>query len=257
MPRVPGVSPSCRVGCEGARGLSVDHIDPDLQWYTGISQRKGLRSRCPFASVHRCPRFYQSLSLLGEAGSTRIEPKEEQRLLRKWKQSDLWPTTREQETWIAGEPGNPAIYSNFCPEVAYDRFGLFALNLARYADDIDLEAAYARLGRIDARGNDWRWAWSSVAPMHYTECPLYSPLDLDSSRDGLHGGDENAPRNVLQAVIRTIWNWNPFWRYVALAVLIILLAAFTIWRSLPEQTKQRLLDALPGGVAERTAAADP
>jgi hypothetical protein len=37
-------------------------IIPDLDWYTGLSERKGLLSRCPFASVNRCPRFPLHLS---------------------------------------------------------------------------------------------------------------------------------------------------------------------------------------------------
>jgi hypothetical protein len=63
------------------------HIDPDPAWYTRLSREKSVRPRCPFASVHRCPRFHQSLSLLGGAGSTKIEPKEDQRLLKRWKGS--------------------------------------------------------------------------------------------------------------------------------------------------------------------------
>lgn len=221
----------------------MKHINPDLAWYTGISHDKGTRPRCPFASVHRCPRIYQSLSLLGGAGSTKIEPKEDQRLLRKWKKSDLWPSTDEQATSIMGKPGQPSIYSNFCPEVAYERFGLFAVSLARYADEIDVDTAHARLGEERASQNDWRWAWSSVAPMHYTECPLYSPLDLNAARTGSRSEGQDAPGDVPHALLRTIWNWSPFWRGVALTVLIIVVGAFAVWASLPDRTKERLIDA--------------
>lgn len=222
------------------------HINPDLDWYTAFSHKKGLRPRCPFASVQRCPRFYQSLSLLGHAGSTEIEPKEDERLLEKWKKSDLWPVTREQATSIAGEPGNPYSFSNFCPEVAYDRFGFFASFLSYYADEIDREIAHKSLIKEGALRGDWRWAWAYASPMHYTECPLYSPLDLDASRPVTRDSKTDAPGNVQQTILRTIWLWSPFWRNVVLAILFLGLAAFAFWSSLPDRTKERVLDALTG-----------
>jgi hypothetical protein len=156
--------------------LDMETIIPNIDWYIPISDQKGVQSRCPFVTVKACPRFYQSLSLLGGAGSTQIDPKEDKKLLQYWENSDLWPTTREYATSISGSPGEPHIFSNFCPEVAFDRFGYFASFLARYADEIDIEIAHKRLGQESASSSDWRWAWSAVSEMHYTECPLYSIL---------------------------------------------------------------------------------
>ena len=221
----------------------MENFNPDLKWYTAISSEKHVRPRCPFGSVRRCPRFYQSLSLLGGAGSTKIEPREDNLLLKRWKKSDLWPSTGEQATSISGQPGNPSIYRNFCPEVAFERFGLFALNFARYADEIDLDLAHDRLGRMKVSASDWRWAWSSVTPIHYTECPLYSPLDLDASQEVPKRDHQGAPDGVPQAIIRAIWYWSPFWRNVALIILTGLVLAFALWVSLPDRTKERLLDA--------------
>mgnify|MGYP005849332291 CR=1 FL=1 len=152
------------------------HRNPDLAWYTAISERKGLLPRCPFASVYRCPRFYQSLSLLGEAGSTKIDPEEDKKLLEQWSRSNLWPAAREQTTSILGPPGGSKNFLNFCPEVSFERFGLFASCFYGYTDEIDLNAAHSRLAKEDASHTDWRWAWEHVLPMHYLECPLYSLL---------------------------------------------------------------------------------
>ena len=220
----------------------MNHIDPNIHWYTGISRERGVRPRCPFASVHRCPRFYQSLSLLGGAGSTKIAPSEDQRLSKRWKKSDLWPATDEQATSIMGSPGRP-IYSNFCPEVAYEQFGLFAVSFARYADEIDSDAAHAQLGRHGAPPTDWRWAWSSVAPLHYTECPLYSPLDLNHSSSEIGGKDQGPPKDVQQTLLRAIWNFPPFWRGVGVTILVLSLMAFAFRLSLPERTKEHFLGA--------------
>jgi hypothetical protein len=68
------------------------------------------------------------------------------------------------------------MYMNFCPETTYDRFGWFAADLYEYSDDIDRDAAYAKLGREGTRGEDWRWRWDIIHPRHYTECSLYSLL---------------------------------------------------------------------------------
>jgi len=228
-------------------------INPDLDWYTGFSHKKGVRPRCPFASVQRCPRFYQSLSLLGSAGSTGIEPKEDERLLEKWKKSDLWPVTREQATSISGGPPVPYLYSNFCPEVAYDNFGFFASSLGHYADEIDREIAHRDLKKEGALRGDWRWAWDQVSPMHYTECPLYSPLDLDASRSGKREGKTDAPSGVWQAFFQLVWSWSPFWRGVALTIVVLLALGFAVWKALPDKTKERLMDALSGQTVHQSA----
>jgi hypothetical protein len=157
----------------------MDHINPDLKWYTEESRRKGLPPRCPFSSVHRCPRYYLSLSLLGKAGSTGIEPEEDKRLHKKWRDSDLWPITAEQEPGISKQDGEIKSFSKFCPEVIYDTFGYFATFLSKYADEIDSGLADKKLSEEGAPREDWRWYWWMLTPMHYSECPLYSPLLYD------------------------------------------------------------------------------
>ena len=94
-------------------------VQPDLKWYTNQSRQRGLPPRCPFASVHRCPRYFASLSLLGECGiATKIDPSEDARLLKRWKQSDFWPIVPEEATRISGSE-DPSTYAKFCPEVAF------------------------------------------------------------------------------------------------------------------------------------------
>ena len=52
---------------EGAR---VSWIHPDLQWHTSVGERKNLSAPCPFATVRLCPRYFESVSLLGDQGIT-------------------------------------------------------------------------------------------------------------------------------------------------------------------------------------------
>jgi hypothetical protein len=166
-----------------------------MQWYLGVSREHHVTPRCPFASVERCPRYYQSLSLLGEAGSTKIPADEDARLNALWEKSDLWPKTAEGGTSIFGNGTRTSGFSNFCPEVTYDRFHLFASGLYRHADEIDIELAHERLGREGVPGTNWQWLWAAISPMHFTECPLYSPL---TRGDGLPTGTsaEGEPRQT-------------------------------------------------------------
>jgi hypothetical protein len=146
-----------------------------MDWYLRISAERHVTPRCPFASVDRCPRYYQSRSLLGEAGSTKIPQKEDDRLKALWEKSDLWPRTGEEATSISGGESITS-FSNFCPEVNYDRFHVFASGLYEHVGEIDREIAQTQLSRAGISTSDWRWRWWSITPMHFTECPLYSPL---------------------------------------------------------------------------------
>jgi len=154
----------------------MDVVIPNLKWYLEQSTSKGIYPRCPFATVKSCPRFYQNLSLLDKAGSTKIPEKEDKKLLKKWKSHLLWPLTDEQATSILGPKDNYKHFWNFCPEVSYERFGLFASHLDEYADEIDIGFAHSQLSKIKANPDDWRWSWSNIQPQHYSECLLYSPL---------------------------------------------------------------------------------
>lgn len=153
---------------------------PDREWYSKLSQERNVPFRCPFASVESCPRYYQSLSLLGAAGSTKIPESEDERLLKHWKSSDLWPRTAEQATGVFGEPSNPSIYSNFCPEVIFERFGYFASTLTKYGDEIDSGFVHQRLVSEGAPPSDPRWSWESCANKHFTECAIYVVLSYRS-----------------------------------------------------------------------------
>jgi hypothetical protein len=152
---------------------------PNIDWYVSKSKKLGLPPRCPFQNVHACPRYYQSLSLLGGAGCTAIPKAEDDALLAKWEKHPLWPATGEQTTSISGGDGENNSYANFCPEVAYDTFHLFATFLGRPVGEIDRDMAAERLGKEGASHDDPRWIWSSWQDQHYTECPLYSQLSHD------------------------------------------------------------------------------
>jgi hypothetical protein len=152
-------------------------VVPDLQWYLDKSRKLNQLPRCPFASVEECPRFYQSLSLLGEFGSTSIPPEKDTELLEKWKKSPYWPVVPEQATSITGSDENH-VYSLFCPEVSYERFKLFATVLIEYGDAEEKEKYIEQLNNDNklAGSMDWRLHWAFIEPNHYSACSLFSLL---------------------------------------------------------------------------------
>lgn len=154
----------------------MDRIIPDIDWCRKISAELGVLTRCPFSTVDECPRYYQSVSLLSSAGHTAIPSDKDEMLLKKWKRSSLWPTIEEQATSVSGAPERRKTFSNFCPEVAYDRFGLFASELYPYHDEIDHDNGI-KFGRQEKMPDGhWVFNWSHVSKVHYTDCPIYSPL---------------------------------------------------------------------------------
>lgn len=148
-------------------------IYPDLEWYSTQSERKGLPGRCPHTSIDRCPRYFETVALLSDVKVTAPLPKElHDTALAKWREHELAPATGETEASISG-----GCYSNFCPEVAYDTFKLFASTLIRINDSIDRQIAERLIEKDPApEGRDWRWSWSHVKPLHYSDCPLYAKL---------------------------------------------------------------------------------
>lgn len=151
------------------------HVEPtpNQKRYSDVGTARGVHGRCPYATVETCPRFYQSLSLLGEAGSSRIPKEEDDRLLENWKRSDLWPRTQEQSTAVWGGGSS---FSNFCPEVMFDRFGYFATSLSRYSDELDSGLAHERLAAQGTPAGHPLWSWEHATAMHFTDCAVFAVL---------------------------------------------------------------------------------
>ncbi|MHC4457497.1 MAG: hypothetical protein ACYS0I_10480 [Planctomycetota bacterium] len=156
--------------------MTVDSIIPDLAWCRKISRFLGEPTRCPFARVELCPRYYQSVSLLDGVGHDDIPPKKDRKLKRKWEKSDLWPMTGERATSVSGTPGLLQSFSNLCPEAGYDNLGYFGSEFIPDTGElVHLELKeHFRNERISHK--HWIFKWAYVSKMHYTECPLYLPL---------------------------------------------------------------------------------
>jgi hypothetical protein len=100
-------------------------------------------------------------------GATEIDSAQDEIARKRWDMSDLLPVTGEQAASVAGTEKSK-MFVNFCQEIVFDRFGLFATFPSAYADEIDHDSMQARLVREGAPRGDWRWIWQSLHPLHYT-----------------------------------------------------------------------------------------
>jgi hypothetical protein len=60
------------------------------------------------------------------------------------------------------------------------------------------------------------------------------------------GNSNQIPQNLWQAVCSLFWPLNSWLKKIVSVVVIILVAFFTIWVSLPERTKTEVIDFLKG-----------
>ncbi|WP_167631675.1 hypothetical protein [Mariprofundus ferrooxydans] len=185
-------------------------IYPDLEWASTESERKGLPTRCPYATVHRCPRYYESVRLLSDVGITvKMPEKLNETLQQRWKKHELWPATAEA---AASASGGEKIncFSNFCPEASFEIFKLFASLLIEFSDGIDRQNRERYLIEEGTQSNkDWRWSWEHVEPMHYSDCPLYSMLRQEKTMTNINfnapvSGQINVAGTTVDAPVMNI-----------------------------------------------------
>jgi hypothetical protein len=86
---------------------------------------------------------------------------------------------------------------------------------------MDLQTAHTTLGKYGTQGEDWRWSWETIHPMHYTECPLYSLLLKDPGKpSGIPETTQKGTNKIfdlkpsfygvsvdVKALVRWVWEW--------------------------------------------------
>lgn len=147
--------------------------NPDINWYEKTSSSKSLPQRCPYATIKLCPKYFFSYSLCAKVGSTsKLSNKDDYEVMKFWESTNYLPMIAESEPTISGN--DIKNYRNYCPEVLYTLFGYFASSVHHFNDEIDQQIAEIRLTKIKADRNNWRWYYSSIIPLHYSDCEYFS-----------------------------------------------------------------------------------
>lgn len=155
---------------------------PDISWYRTKSIAKNAPFACPYANVHKCYRYYTSIFMLGEAQMiTSIMDDKKVELDNFWLKTNLPPVIAEEDTCISGSNDRWTSFSNFCPEVSYSYFGLYASYLAKYVDDIDKDIGHRTAAREGIK-NDWRYVWGFLSSCHFLDCSVYNQVDIFNSQ---------------------------------------------------------------------------
>jgi hypothetical protein len=166
-------------------------VYPDLEWYSEISERKGVVGRCPFAGIKTCPRYFYSLELLSDLGiNMKMSSAAYDAVRTKWNDQDVANDSVETAVQSFGYGDNKRSFLNICPEVAFEAFKLFAYELHEYYGSLEREYVEERLVEEGTDiSNDWRWRWGHIEPMHYTMCPTYSRLKENRPMPPIAPGD--------------------------------------------------------------------
>lgn len=174
---------------------------PDSSWYRKKSSESDAPFSCPYANVHKCPRHYASIYMLGEAKvTTSISADKKEALDALWKNSTLLPVIDEDDTSISGSNGSISSFSNFCPEVTFSYFRYYASYLGKYVDEIDKDYGHRVAERENIPG-DWRYEWGFMSACHYLECSVYNQVhDFNSHSIGKF--DKLVHSNVVLLIAR-------------------------------------------------------
>ena len=143
--------------------------------YKQQSIRLSLPPWCPIASANYCPRYFKTVSLFRESDLIAgLDQSVEKEIEAYWKKTPFWPILLEEKPAITKIEGEWRTIRNICPEIGYELFGIFACFFAKYADEIDEGVAHAKLRKEKIPIDDWRWHFSSITWMHYSDCKEFS-----------------------------------------------------------------------------------
>lgn len=152
-------------------------IIPDRDWYIQKSEEAGVPAKCPYAHHKKCPRNWETTSLLMQAGSIAgLSSEENEAALALWKENMMLPELAEDMTSL-NQPqyGGVDGMHRACPEVVSTFSGYYADHFYKYVDDTD-RAQGERIKEMESLPNSWRSNWMYLHPVHYLDCEVYKEV---------------------------------------------------------------------------------
>ncbi|WP_259468998.1 hypothetical protein [Salmonella enterica] len=155
----------------------MQRIVPDKIWWEKECNNRNASSICPYASSHRCPRYYDSIVLLSRSNMIAgMAPEKEKELNEFWERTNFSSLCDEEVPAVTTkEFGGLSSVSNFCPEVSFKYLSYYADHMHKYVDDIDQDTG-RRIAEKDNLENDWKYTWMSVEPKFYLDCDVFESV---------------------------------------------------------------------------------
>lgn len=149
-------------------------IIPDNLWYKEKSKENSVPAQCPYANVHKCYRYYESLNQLGKYKIiTSIDSNHQDELDEFWSKSNIKPILMEENPGVSSIGEKIVSFHQFCPEVTFSHIcGYYANYLAKYTDEYDRDCGEA-IAQKEGLKNDWRYRWERINPCHFLDCRVY------------------------------------------------------------------------------------
>ncbi|MGL4683747.1 MAG: hypothetical protein ACRCV4_12000 [Hafnia alvei] len=155
----------------------MQRIIPDKNWWEKERNSRNASSVCPYASSHRCPRYYESVVLLSGINMIAgMATEKEKELGEFWKRTNFSSLCDEEVPAITTkEFGGLSSVRNFCPEISFKYLNYYADYMQKYVDEIDHDMG-RRIAEEDNLKNDWKHIWMSVNPKFYLDCDVFESV---------------------------------------------------------------------------------
>ena len=180
----------------------MSRVVPDKTWWQAEAKKRDALSTCPYASSHKCPRYFESLVLLSQikmiAGITESKTDE---LTSFWNRTSFSSLCDEEVPSVSTkEYGGLSSVSNFCPEVSFKYLNYYADYMHKYVDEIDRDSG-TRIADRDGLPNDWKYTWMSVNPRYYLDCEVFDSVKVFNQSLGSSFINRLHP-NIIQQIER-------------------------------------------------------
>lgn len=155
----------------------MQRIVPDKIWWEKERNNRNASSICPYASSHRCPRYYDSIVLLSRSNIIAgMATEKEKELDEFWERTNFSSLCDEEVPAVTTkEFGGLSSVSNFCPEVSFKYLHYYADHMHKYVDEIDQDTG-RRIAEKHNLENDWKYIWMSVEPKFYLDCDVFESV---------------------------------------------------------------------------------
>ncbi|MAF15846.1 MAG: hypothetical protein CMG93_07680 [Marinomonas sp.] len=149
-------------------------IIPNKEWYIKESKKAGVPPRCPYAHHRKCPRYWETTSLLKQAGVIAgLSEEEDKNTYTFWKSNMMLAELAEDMVTLnQGQHGGVDGMFRACPEVASKFIHLYADTFYKYVDDTDRITGH-QIMEQEGLKNSWRSRWMHLSPKHYLDCEVF------------------------------------------------------------------------------------